>query len=386
MFQRVSLLPLLSLLGIALFLSLSFGDQVLLASDFRNFWSAALFARHGGNPYNWEASRSFMAQADPRIEDVAMILPPWTLILPALLTFFDYLLAAKVWIFLNVLAAYGLARSVQPSLVNRGERPSYPYAAFVFPPVLFALYSGHYPILLAWCASTGINLIRTQRFFLAGVVLSALLCKPHVFVPLGVMGIFWMLRERQIRLLAGGVAGLVGMVFLTLAVSPTLFSDWVHSTPIWGDFGQNKTETTSTLVRLLCWDLSGRLPDWPLWALPLSTFLCTLWYLFRSRDAFHWAHAFPRALALGVIGMPYGWFYDGACLLVLFLYVCDHLVLGRSSAERMKHMTAVAALILFPLIKVSPAVNHFLYSIYPSILAVVFLRYQQSRALGRGSQ
>ena len=192
---------------------------------------------------------------------------------------------------------------------------------------------GQLSIFLTFFFVLFLYFVRKGEMCAAGLALTPLTTKPHLFFLLAVPGLAWLaqLPARQRRaFLAGAVGGLAVMLTITVLRWPEALPWWkasLSATPTGpGAVAMEtwKTSTLSTLVRSVMADATGAAPRWPMWAIPLVGFVTTAFVFARRRDPIVWADVAPPLMCLSLTLGCYGWTYDQTLLLpVQMALACD---------------------------------------------------------------
>jgi hypothetical protein len=149
------------------------------------------------------------------------IYPPVTLMLALAFGWLPYM--ASLCAFLGVTIA-AMAASLWRWQTSAADRLSLIGLVLLCPATAYAIGAGQLSFLIAAAVMTGMSLLET-RPFLAGTVFSLLCLKPQ-FVPLVPVAL---LAGRHFRAIAGGFAGGLSLVALSVAITGLkLWADWIR--------------------------------------------------------------------------------------------------------------------------------------------------------------
>jgi hypothetical protein len=311
--------------------------------DFIEYWSAGQLLLHGKNPYDLKELLAIEVGlgAPYRFPNI-MWNPPWLLlwILPLLLLPFK--LAALVWLFLNLalLLACGTViwRLLAPAQVCRRIAVAW-VATLVFIPGLLAIRMGQMPTLLLAGVVGFFYCVAKDKPLLGGMFLILTTIKPHVVYLFWIAVVWWVITERQWKVVVGaGVTMAVSLGALT-AASPTWISGYqrvLQSPPLYW-----ASTTVGTILRLLIfrnWPSAQFLPT-------VVGGLLFVGYLLIKRPRLNWRTALSPLLLASVATAAYGWTFDQTVLLVPYLQIVAGLAGDRSPAKVQRKRRVVAALL-----------------------------------------
>ena len=202
--------------------------------DFIEYWAAGQVATLGGNP--WDAAQLQVIElAAGRANHTPLMMwnPPWLLVLmrPVLQLPFPH--AASVWMGTNLVMA-----TMASVLIVSGYRRSRLEASDLMPaaivtfasvPAVITPQQGQVSILLLLAVALLYWALRGRHDIAAGVGLSVLSVKPHLFVLVALLVAFTVVREGRWRIVIGAVATMVTLVLATARISPSLLSDWSYA-------------------------------------------------------------------------------------------------------------------------------------------------------------
>ncbi len=195
--------------GLAISANTSDAPAQKVGGDFPAFYGAARIAEDGDWDHLYDFSRQIAAQRDLQETEGSVryfAYPPQVALAHAPLAFFDYGWAYLIYtalMFSLLVAAIRLAEPMLPWL--RGRRWPAVAIALSFWPMLRAVTGGSNTAISLFVIVAVWRLIEDDRLVMAGLVLSLLLAKPQLAVPL----IGLMLIIGLYRVVAGAAAGSV---------------------------------------------------------------------------------------------------------------------------------------------------------------------------------
>ncbi len=182
-----------------------------------------------------------------------------------------------------------------------------------FAPVLACLMAGQVGILLLLGFMVFLRW-ETAHPFWAGAALIMPLAKPHLFAPFFAVFVFWALRKKRWKALAGCFASLCVAIVFALAMQARVFTD--YKIAMQGE----------SIGKLFIPSLSGTLrallfPQY-IWVqfVPLAAGLIwSVWY-FNRVTVWDWRKNGLTVLLVCILVAPYSFFNDEAILLPVLLY------------------------------------------------------------------
>lgn len=263
-------------------------------NDFLHFYAGA---RLSGSPvtlYSVEEARGVMAAVQPGAVFRPVVRPPFYYLMIRLLGWLPYAHALAVWQVLSVAFLVSFALLWEPAGLSS-------FALFgLFVPVWYGLALGQDATFFLSAAALAAFLMRRGWPAAAGLVLSLLAAKPHVFLLVGVVGLCY-----GLRFLAGFLAG--GAVLY--GVSAAIMSDWLWPLA----YLEYLNSPTGGNIVCQC-EIDRRL----LIAAAVAAAVLYAW-LWRLRPAFPAALGVALAASLLVAQRPF--FYDAASLLPLVAFL-----------------------------------------------------------------
>ncbi|MCB0330585.1 MAG: DUF2029 domain-containing protein, partial [Bdellovibrionales bacterium] len=257
---------------------------VVGAVDAIAFWAGSQAMLGGGNPYDQSVIFEIERAAQPwRVAPQPFLNPPWALPLLFVFNTFGFDMSRLLWLFCNLFFIVGASFFFSHQYANCseevGELPL--LVAYIFLPLFHCVWIGQLSLLLTCSLAAALWSISRNRDILAGLLLLPLTMKPHLFLPLAVALLVWMIKERRFNPLVSGTLGFISCCIVTLAIRPIVFSDWLAL-----DFDPRifRTATLAGGIREWVYFNYGDQVHWPLIAFPLLGIVGTFFALIRQKS------------------------------------------------------------------------------------------------------
>jgi hypothetical protein len=281
--------------------------------DFLAYWAAGQQVAHHANPYDSvEVLRIEHAAGYIGDRPLVMRNPPTALFLAFPLGFVNARTGAILWSLVLIAVLMG---SVRLLWIMRG-RPAdrLHLISYMFPPAMACLLAGQAGILLLFGAVVFLYLL-PSRPYLAGSGLLLCLMKPHLFLPLGVALLGWMVMRRAHKVAIGFVIALGGALAVAFILDP-------HA---WGDYSQlaKTARIENEFVPVLSTVLRMALDRRAAWLQFIPALFGCLWalhYFWARREHWSWTEHGPLLILVSVMVAPYAWFTDETVLLPAILF------------------------------------------------------------------
>jgi hypothetical protein len=286
--------------------------------DFSGYWSAARLFLERQDPYSSAAllalERSLGWQSRGPL---VMLCPPWSLPFLAPLAKLSYAHARLLWVAitltLDAFSAVGLW-----NFFGGNRRQAWIAGAvfLAFVPLGSAEGLGQITPLILALLTAFLLLVKSQRWFLAGLTLIGFGIKPQLLWLVAAAILLWALEERRFRLILGG------------AVSVALFwgGAFVWNRGIAGYPGSAYAaaiETSCGIGGLLRELVPGAHP-WLQYVPCVFGAAWFGWYWLRHRRGWNWQEDLPLLLLVSLASAPYCWFHDFTLALPAFVALAVH--------------------------------------------------------------
>jgi len=309
---------------VLLFIGLSTAAGVPFRNDFAAYWPVGRLLLTGQNPYDAGAIEALQRSVGDNLGgDSVVRYPPWSL--PLLLPFaaLPYVPGWYLWIFLQA-ALVGVS-SVWLWTLFAGARGRIGALAIglLFPPTLIMALGGQIGGVLLFSATAFFWAADRRRDLLAGICLWILATKPHLFIPLGLIVVFWAIYERRLLVPSVACLSIAAGSLISISLRPEVFPEYV-------DFVQASAPTGYLPVTLggLARLVGGADRFWVQWipSLLILAMIPVLWS--RARRNWNWITYGPGILALGLLSGPYGLVHDLVLLIPCILLMAVMVRLG----------------------------------------------------------
>jgi hypothetical protein len=272
------------------------------------YWAAGQQLVHHRNPYSWnevvEVERSIgFPKKDPAF---LMRNPPSALLLVMPLGWLGFRAAELLWF--GLLAAC-LAGSVQMLWQMFGRNDYARAVGWTFGPAMACLLTGQSSLFVL----LGLVLFlrwEARRPWLAGCALWLCALKPHLFLPLGLVLLVWIVVRRRYQIVGG----------LLLAVAVSSGVAYLLDPHVWGEYRAMMMHSGVAHEFIPCLSVALHL-----WVRPSATWLqyapavlgsaWALWYFGRRREGWEWKRDGMLLLMVSFVVAPYSWVTDLAVML-----------------------------------------------------------------------
>ncbi len=293
---------------IVAFYILSLNDKSICQRDFIGYWSAESQFLHGANPYDPAVIlQQERALGLDRKQPMMLYSPPVAFFLVAPFGVFS----AKSGLILWSLALLGCLVASIGLLGLLFGRPvdRFYMLGGIFPPAIACLSAGQIGIFLLLGLVLFLYLHRS-RPWLAGVALLPCAMKPHLFLPLAIVLLLWVVTRKAYRILAGFTLALAVACALPLVINPHIWSQ--YSRMMNDGLALNiYAPTLCSTFRLLV----DRQAPWTQFILEAAACCWAPWYFWSRRDRWRWMDQGMLLLLVAALCSPFGWVTDEAILL-----------------------------------------------------------------------
>ena len=300
------------LAGVAYVLTLfvmGLSDRNAAERDFISYWAAGKLAAHGGNPYDPAAVRQIETGAGRASGAIVLVMrnPPNALPLVAGLGFLSAKSGLIVWLIL-LIGSFGASIWL---LWRMHGRPgsTYHLIAIGFAPALACLMAGQFGIFLLLGVVLFLYFERTRPVW-AGAALLLCAFKPHLFVPLAIPLVLWIVTARRYRVAAGYVGAVAAAMGIALAIDPRVVTQYLSFMRA-GEATAERIPALSVALRFAFSPHSAWIQFVPL------VFACAWagWYFWTRRERWSWGDHGLLVLLVAAVCTPYGFFTDECMLL-----------------------------------------------------------------------
>ncbi len=276
--------------------------------DFISYWSAGQQLVHGGNPYDAADIRRFESTAG-YYQDYRLIMrnPPNAFFMALPLGLVSANTGIVVWQ-LALLASLVISIRLLWNLNGRPDNRLH-LLGYCFAPVMECLMAGQLGIFLLLGVVLFLYFHKSQPM-IGGAALLLCAVKPHLFVPLGLIILVWVVWSRAFRILAGFCIALLGSCTLAFFVDRdgwAQYSQMMGSSGIMGEIVPTLSEFFRILVhRDAVWLQFVPMAAGCIWA---------IWFFWTRRETWSWMKEGMLLLLISVVCAPYALLTDEAILL-----------------------------------------------------------------------
>jgi hypothetical protein len=283
-------------------------DNSLTQRDFVAYWSAESQFLHGANPYD----PAVMLQQEralglDRNQPIMLYSPPVAFFLGAPFGVFSAKTGLILWL-LALLGCLVASIGLLGLLFGRPDDRFY-MLGFMFPPALACMSAGQIGIFLLLGLALFLYL-HHSRPWLAGVALLPCAMKPHLFLPLAIVLLLWIVTRKAYRILAGFALALAVACALPLAINPHIWSQYfrmMHDGLALNIYAPTLCSTFRLHV--------ARQAPWTQFILEAAACCWAPWYFWTRRDRWRWMEQGMLLLLVAALCSPFGWVTDEAILL-----------------------------------------------------------------------
>lgn len=297
--------------------------KIAASRDFVVYWATGRQLIHHANPFDPVVIKRIEQTAGlaPGYGVLFMRNPPWALPFVLPLGLLGLRVGAFLWS-LTIVACLVASVLILRRMHGRPGNHLH-WIGLSFGPALLCAIMGQTTVFALFGYVLFLYLHRRHPF-LAGVSLWLCALKPHLFVPLAVVLLAWILVSRSYKVLAGAVVALAASCALAYLLDP---SAWVDYAQMMHAAGLEKEYIPCLIVVLRLW-LSPR----AMWLQYLAPALGSAWalgYFWPRRHAWDWSSHGGLLLIVSLVAAPYSWVYDG-CLAIPALLQGVYLTRSRS--------------------------------------------------------
>lgn len=300
------------------------------AADYIQYYSALRIALSGLNPYDPEIMRAMqISLGKPENATVMSWNPPWTYLVLAPFCLLPFVYAVPLWLLCNLFFLIHNIVLCHKTYCNNSNVSTRKLilCSFYFLPTFSCIAFGQTGLLMSWIICLFLYSCKNQKFFVAGILLSLLSIKPHLYYLLVPLILYWSFTEKNYRLLSGIVLGFLVLLLTTFLLAPATLKFWLAAifSPTKISGAQTildwKVATLVGIIKTIADEVWFVVPNWPMWFVPLCTAGVFLYYLLTKKPKLSLIYTLPPLLAVSLFTSPYGWFFDQSILLCLHVFL-----------------------------------------------------------------
>ena len=305
----------LSRLGIATVCGLAFGLVCTLFAfalvrhdggqdcEYIVYWATSQQVVHHANPYDQGALFQLeQSKGLPTRRVYYMRNPPWALPLLYPFGLLEFRVGSALWtllLLISLLASVRIAWKMYGASENHRQLLGYTFA-----PALIALLYRQTSLfaLLGW-----VLFLRLHRShpFIAGLALWLCTLKPHLFVPVAMVLLVWVVVNRKFAIFAGAGFALGLSCVIAAMLDP---SAWTQYAAMVRTSGMN-VEFIPCFSSVLRYSAHSH----PMWVEFVPCIIATLWglaYFWKRRSVWEWTEHGSMLSLVSILAAPYCWLYD----------------------------------------------------------------------------
>jgi hypothetical protein len=293
---------------LAAIFAVSLPEQSAASRDFIGYWAAGQRIVRGADPYDAaETLRLEKAVGLGKAQIKITPSPPIGLALVVPLGFLGAKSGLVVWLVAQMAC---LSASLWIVWFLQGKPASRIHLlGFLFAPALACLMAGQ----LGNFFLLGVSLflwLQNRRPFLAGMALLPMSLKPHLFLPVALALVLWVIWKRRFGILAGFAVAMALSYAVVLKFDRHVwpqFTAMMHSNLMHGRFAP----TLSAYLRL---DVAPG-AAWLEYVATGAASAWAVWYFWTRRDQWDWMDHGLLVLLVSLMCAPYAWLTDEAVLM-----------------------------------------------------------------------
>lgn len=287
-------------------------------SDFIQYWSAFKLLLAGANPYDVNSMFEIQRELKPAIEKPIMMWnPPWLPLILSPILWLPFQQAAYFWLFVNICLL-----GITALLIRRTFAPScsiVPFAVVTafFSPCWESLAWGQVSILLTFALTGFLCSVEKNRDVLGGVCLALLSVKPHLFIVMTPLVVFWVCYQRRWLVVVGFVFSILALSIASEQLGDSL-NDWFNSFFLPADDRLDSVASwhSAVLADAIRYFVAGEFV-WLRAVFTVVAFGAAAVYFSKKERCGELVSLLPPVLPLTFIFAPYGWYYDQSVLLLI---------------------------------------------------------------------
>ncbi len=326
--------------------SVSVTEKSAATRDFIGYWAAGQQIVHGASPY--DVDQVLHLEKAVGLGTLQIKVTPSPPIGLALVLPLGFLGAKNGLVFWMIVQLACLSAALWIVWLLQGKPSTRTHLlGYLFAPALACFMAGQIGIFLLLGLVLFLYWLR-QRPFLAGAALLPMTLKPHLFLPVAIVLVLWVVVQRKPQIFAGLIAAMAASYALVLAFDPHAWSQFM------GMMRSNLMQDrfAPTLSAYFRWDIAPA----AIWLEYLPTALATLWaiaFFWTQRDRWDWLQQGLLVLLVAVLCAPYAWVTDEAVLLPAVLFGIYRALENRRSLIPIAFVAAVALVELYADVRIT---------------------------------
>jgi hypothetical protein len=272
--------------------------------DFITYWSSGHLFLTGGHPYSESAILTTeQMQGWPSHQPIVLLCPPWSLPFVAIAAWWPFRTAQLGWFWITILLDCASAVGLWKYFGGDWRRSWIGLlVCATFVPMGGAELLGQINPLMLASITALLLLLKSERYFLAGLVLLGCGLKPHLFYLVFLALLFWIVNRRAWMMLAGALVSFGAATALAQIYNPAS-ADYLHPSV-------NAALATPCGLGWALRSVFGMQQRWLQFLPSISGFTWFLWYWSKNWRNWDWRTHSPLLILVSVSTAPYFWFHD----------------------------------------------------------------------------
>lgn len=298
-----------------------------MPNDFIQYWTAFQLLIAGENPYDpeklWQLQQLQGLVAPPVI---FMWNPPWLLVLLAPILILPFALASELWQVCQGIFIFS-SLLLSSKIFNLDKKSSFGIVllGLIFYPMWEALLIGQISNLLLFALCLAFYLISRGKDFSAGLFLSVLFVKPHLFLLVFLALAIWTLQSGRTKWICGLCVSFSLQIVAVLSLSSQVLLQWYQSMHLESSAllitrQEWMTATVATWLRVAVRTSLNRDVLFFPWIVALVGLVGGVTRLTIRKKPIIWNKDLAWILSLSLLLAPYGWLFDFSLLLPVYLF------------------------------------------------------------------
>ncbi len=292
----------------------SLSGKIASGRDYVIYWATGQQLVHHANPYDTEAMERIERGAglSAQLKVGFMRNPPWALPLALPLGLVGMRSGALLWS-LALFACLAVSLRLLWPMFPRA-RMYLPWLGVIFTPAVLCVTIGQ-TSLFALLGYVLFLRLHATRPLLAGISLWLCALKPHLFLPLGVVLLTWVLVSRSYKIVAGAAIALAASCLAASLLDPSAWIDYLRMVRT---YGIQKEYIPCLSIALRFW-----LSPQATWLQYLPSVLGCAWalgYYWPRRHIWDWMRHGSPLMLVSIVTAPYCWLFDQALAIPALLH------------------------------------------------------------------
>ena len=290
--------------------------------DYNAYYTASKAFLNGENPYSKSTLLIYQQKINPTVVTPMMVWnPPMFFSTFGIVLFLPEHLKLTFWLIASILSAIGLAVAgfywKDPDNFNfhKLEFDKIAVCAFCCIPFIAQTIIGQFSSWIYFVFILGLLAFDKKKDFIAGILMSFSLVKPHLFLLVYLAFGYEVLKERRFKVVIGGIIGILFFSLISELRYPGIHNLWLYREqwPV-----EYLGATFPSLVSKMLFG-STRIKALQIASLSLGILSIFVFRIYTKN--YNFRNFFIFALISNSIFSPYGFVFDQSCLIFVITYI-----------------------------------------------------------------